>query len=50
MADAKKTVLRLAIVVVAGHSFGAGDGSVMRWMGRWRTRYAERTRRELPKI
>jgi hypothetical protein len=41
MADAKKTVLRLVIVVVAGHSFGAGDGSVMRRMGRWRTRYVE---------
>jgi hypothetical protein len=41
MADAKKTVLRLAIVVVAGDSFGAGDGSVMRRMGRWRTRYRE---------
>jgi hypothetical protein len=41
MADAKKTVLRLAIVVVAGYSFGAGDGSVMPRMGRWRTRYVE---------
>lgn len=41
MADAKKTVLRLAIVVVAGRRFGAGDGSVVRRMGRWRTRYGD---------